>query len=283
MFAHTGIRDFAALFLATALVWSQGCSDTTPADPNAGMQEIYYLSDLSGQIRPVLGYVDSALAKQQAQLTAEQFEIAKQVIREQFASEKLEKRVLEFLEKRAAGEYLDEALEWLRTPLGKKIMRAKIATYSPVDPAEMTSFVEQKQANPPSQKRLELIERYDTAALLSALASTTVLLSAHGAAAMADAVKPEDERLGPEALLKSMNSQSALLEPIFEETSAVTSLFTFRDFSDEEIEALVVFSESEAGKWYHGTTSSVFLETLWETTTSLGDTFIVALPAQPSS
>jgi hypothetical protein len=283
MFAHTGIRDFAALFLATALVWSQGCSDTTPADPNAGMQEIYYLSDLSGQIRPVLGYVDSALAKQQAQLTAEQFEIAKQVIREQFASEKLEKRVLEFLEKRAGREYLDEALEWLRTPLGKKIMRAKIATYSPVDPAEMTSFVEQKQANPPSQKRLELIERYDTAGLLSAMASTTVLLSAHGAAAMADAVKPEDERLGPEALLKSMNSQSALLEPIFEETSAVTSLFTFRDFSDEEIEALVVFSESEAGKWYHGTTSSVFLKTLWETTTSLGDTFIVALPAQPSS
>jgi hypothetical protein len=283
MFAHTGIRDFAALFLATALVWSQGCSDTTPADPNAGMQEIYYLSDLSGQIRPVLGYVDSALAKQQAQLTAEQFEIAKQVIREQFASEKLEKRVLEFLEKRAGREYLDEALEWLRTPLGKKIMRAKIATYSPVDPAEMTSFVEQKQANPPSQKRLELIERYDTAGLLSAMASTTVLLSAHGAAARADAVKPEDERLGPEALLKSMNSQSALLEPIFEETSAVTSLFTFRDFSDEEIEALVVFSESEAGKWYHGTTSSVFLKTLWETTTSLGDTFIVALPAQPSS
>jgi hypothetical protein len=283
MLAHTGIRDFAALFLAAALVWSQGCSEPTPADPDAGMREIYTLSDLSGRIRPVLGYANEALAKQQAQFTEEQFEIAKQVIREQFASERLRERVLEFLEKRAGGEYLDEALEWLRTPLCRKIMRARIATYSPVDPDEMASFVEQKQANPPSQKRLELIERYDDAALLSAMASTTVLLSAYGVAAMADVLKPEDERLGPEALLKSMHSQRVLLEPIFEETSAVTSLFTFRDFFDEEIEAFVVFSESEAGKWYHGTTSSVILETLRETTASLGDTFIVALRAQPSS
>ena len=168
MFAHTGIRDFAALLLAAALVWSQGCSEPTPADPNAGMREIYTLSDLSGQIRPVLGYANEALAKQQTQFTAEQFEIAKQVIREQFASEKLEERVLELLEKRAEREYLDETLEWLRTPLGRKIMQARIASYSPVDPAEMTSFVEQKQANPPSRKRLELIERYDDAALLSA-------------------------------------------------------------------------------------------------------------------
>ena len=67
-----------------------------------------------------------------------------------------------------------------------------------------------------------------------------------------------------------MNSKRALLEPIFEETSAVTSLFAFRDLSDEEIEAFVIFSESEAGRWYHETTSSVFLETLRETTASLG-------------
>jgi len=281
MFAHTGIRDIAALFFATALVWSQGCSNAAHADPNAGIRELYPLSDLSGQIRPILGYANEALAKQQARFTAEQFEIAKRVIREQFASEKLEERVLGFLEKRTGDEYLDEALEWLRTPLGRKIMRAKIATYNPVDPAKMTTFVERKQANPPSEKRLELIERYDDAALLSAMASTTVLLSAYGVAAMADALKPEDERLGPEALLKSMDSQRALLEPIFEETSAVTSLFTFRNFSDEEIEAIVVFSESEAGKWYHGTTSSVFFETLRETTVSLGDAFIVALRAQP--
>jgi len=94
---------------------------------------------------------------------------------------------------------------------------------------------------------------------------------------------PNIENLGPEALLDSMNSQRSLLEPIFEETSAMTSLFAFRDLSDEELEALVIFAESAAGRWYHGTTSSVFLETLRETTASLGDTFIVALLAQPPS
>jgi len=283
MFARTGVRGFAALLLATASVWSQGCSDTTPADPNAGMRDIYYLSDLPGQIPPVRRYVDGALAQQHSQFTAEQLEIAKQVIREQFASEKLEKRMLEFLEKQAGREYLDETLEWLRTPLGRKIMQARIAIHGPVGSAEMTRFVEQKEVNPPSKKRLELIERYDAAAILSGMASGTVLLSAYGTAVMIDALKPEGERLGPEALLESMNSQRSLLEPIFEETSAVTSLFAFRNFSDEEVEALVIFAESEAGKWYHGTTSSVFLNTLREATANLGKALVVAILAKSSS
>ena len=283
MIAGTGVRGFAALLLASTSVWSQGCSDTTPADPKAGMREIYYLSDLPGQIPSVHSIVEGALAERDSQFTAEQLEIAKQVIREQFASEKLEKRVLEFLEQQALREHLGETLEWLRTPLGRKIVQARIAIHSPVGSAEMTRFVEQKEVNPPSRKRLELIERYDAAALLSGMASETVLLSAYGIAVMVDALKPEGERLGPEALLDSMNSQRSLLEPIFEETSAMTSLFAFRDLSDEELEALVIFAESAAGRWYHGTTSSVFLETLRETTASLGDTFIVALLAQPPS
>ena len=37
MFARTGIRKFATLLLGTALIWSPGCSDPTPADPNAGI------------------------------------------------------------------------------------------------------------------------------------------------------------------------------------------------------------------------------------------------------
>jgi hypothetical protein len=283
MFAHTGIRDFAALLLATALVWSQGCSEPTPADPNAGMRDIYSLSDLSGRIRSILDYANEALAKQRAQFTEEQLEIAKQVIREQFASERLGRRVLEFLEKRAEREYLDETLEWLETPLGEKIMRVKIASYSPADPAEMASFIEETRADPPSQKRLDLIERYDAAAHLSRMTSETVLLSAYGVAVMADSLKPEAERRGPKALQTSMISKRALLKPIFKETSAVASLFTFRDLSDEELETFVIFSESEAGRWYHETTSSVFLGTLFETTANLGSALVAALPAQPSS
>lgn len=283
MFAHAGIRDFAALLVATVLVWSQGGSNAAHADPNAGAREIYELSDLSAQIRPVLAYAIEALVQHQNQFTAEQFDIAIQVLREHLSSEKLEAHVLKSLEKRANSEHVDEALEWLRTPLGGKTLRARIAIHSPVDPLEMASFVEEKQANPPSQKRLKLTERYEDAARLHDMTSATVLMCAYGVAAMADALKPEHERLGREALLKSMTSQRALLEPIFDETSTITSQFIFRDFSDEEIEAVVAFSESDAGSWYLGTTSTAFLEALQETTASLGEVFLLALPARTPS
>jgi hypothetical protein len=283
MFARTGIRDFATLLLGAVLISSPGCSDRTPADPNAGIREIFYLSDLSGQIQSVLDHVNGSLEMQRARFTAEQFEIAKQVIQKQFATEKVEQRMLDFLEKQTEREYLDENLEWLHTPLGKKIVEARIATYRPGSAAEMASFVEKKRANPPSQKRLELIERYDAAARLSSIASETMLLPAYGTAVMVDALEPKDERQGPKALRESMISRRALLEPIFKEMSAVTSLFAFRDLSDEEIEAVVIFSESEAGKWYYETTSTVFLETLLEITANLGGTLVAALSAQPSS
>jgi hypothetical protein len=45
----------------------------------------------------------------------------------------------------------------------------------------------------------------------------------------------------------------------------------------------VTFSESEAGKWYFETTSSVFLDTLEETVANLGPVFVAALRAKPSS
>jgi hypothetical protein len=283
MFARKGIRDLAALLLGAVLVSSPGCSDPTPADRNAGLREIFTLSDLSGQIQPVIDHVNASLEQQRTRFTAAQFEIAKQVVQEQFALEKVERRMLGILEKRTEREHVNENLEWLRTPLGKKIVEARIATYRPGSAAEMASFMEKKRANPPSQKRLELIERYDTAANLSGIASETMLLPAYGIAIMVDALEPKDERQGPKALRESVISRRALLEPIFKEMSAVTSLFAFRDLSDEEIEALVVFSESEAGKWYYGTTSTVFLQALLEITSNLGAPLIAALPAQPSS
>jgi hypothetical protein len=283
MFAHTGIRHCAALLAATAAVSLQGCSEPQPKDPNAGVREIYALSDLPARIAHVVDYANEALAKQREQFAEEPFEIAKRVIREQLAPERLEEQVLESLAERAEREHVEVALEWLESPLGEKVVRDRAASYEPADPEEVASFVEGTRVNPPSRKRLELIERYGAAAHLSRMTSESVLLSAYGVAVMVDSLKPEPERQGPQALKASMISKRALLEPIFQETSAVSSLFAFRDLSDEELGTLVSFSESESGRWYHDTTSSVFLDALLDTTANLGSALLVALAAQPAS
>ena len=283
MFGDTGVRGFAALLAATALMGGLGCSDPAPSDPNAAIREIYYLSDLPGQVQPMAGYVEIALNQQRKEFTPEQLKIASWTVREVLSAERLEKKVLDELEEQTEREPLDAALEWLRTPLVKKIMQTRIAASGPAGTAEMKFFIEKLRTNPPSEKRVKLVERYDQAGRVSILAIETMLLSGYAVAVMYDALKPAEEREGPAALRESMKSQRALLIPVFKETAALTSLFVFRDISDEELESFVLASEGEVGKWYYATIWSVFLNAVLDFTANLGDVFVKTLESQPAS
>jgi hypothetical protein len=214
MLGDSGIGKLAAWVLGVALAWSQGCSESPPAKPDAGASEAYHLSYLPGQIQTALDSIDGAFQSQRTRFTAAQLAVAKQVLEEQLIPEKLEKRTLERLAESAAPGFLDATLEWLRTPHVQRIVQARIAAESPTGVAEMKGFFDQKQANPPSEKRLELIERYNRATRLSRLAEETVLLSGYGVAVMADAVAPAAERLGPEAVRESMDNRRTLLSSL---------------------------------------------------------------------
>jgi hypothetical protein len=283
MSGDSGIREFAAPLLAATLIWFLACSETIPVEPNPAMEEIYRLSDLRGQIETVIEYIDGALEPHRATFTAEQFEVAEELVKKQFAAEKLEQETLERLTAQSSPEFLDETLAWLRTPIVAKVMQAKSATWSPKGMAGMKSVVDQRQKNPPSSKLFELIERYDQAASQSEVAQDTIQLSGLAVAVMADSLRPAPEQQGITALQASMNARRNLIKPFFKEMSIVTSLVYFQDLSEEEIEAFVTFSESEAGKWYYETTSSAFLETLQEVAENLGAIFVAVLQAQPSS
>jgi hypothetical protein len=283
MFGESGIRKFATLLCAATLTWCLACSETTPVEPNPAMDEIYWLSDLQGQIETVVEYTNGALDPQREQFTAEQFEVAKQLVREQFAAKKLTQMTLARLQAEGSSPFVDEALAWLQTPTVRKVMKAKGATWSPTGLAGMKSVVDQRKQDPPSEKRLELVERYDQAAGQSEVVQSTIQMSGLAVAVMADSLEPAPEQQGIPALQASMNARRKLIKPFFKEMSIVTSLVYFHDLSEEEIEAFVAFSESEAGRWYYETTSSAFLDTLQEVAEDLGRVFVAALQAQPSS
>jgi hypothetical protein len=283
MLGDDGIRMFAVLLLAISLVWSTGCSESPPADPNAGMRELYDLSDLPRQVQPLAAFIESTLEQQRAQFTSEQFEVAKQVIRTQFNPDDLAGQARDRVEKQPQRDLLGATLESLRSPAVRNVIQAKVTVLRPSRAEEMKAFFEQERASPATQKRRELIERYDRSARASSIAAEIMLLSANCVTVMANALTPPEERLGPAALRKSTIERQKLLEPIFEEMTLVVSLFGFRNISDEELESFVTFSESEAGKWYYEITSAALLGTLRDITANLDTVFIAALPTRPSS
>jgi hypothetical protein len=282
MIGGIGIRKVAAVLSFAVLAGGLGCEEAMqPADPDAKMREIYFLSYLPGQVDPVGLYVEQALGQQKSIFTAEQYAVAEKVVHEQMSAEKLEAATLKRLAAQPQREYLDEGLAWLNTPNVRKFMAKKSAAWSPTGLQEMKVYLEKEPQNPPSERRLALIERYDTATNSSGLTAETMLLSAYGVAVMHDALQPTDQRLGPQKLQDSMATQRSVLTPIFKETSTVAHKFAFGDLSDDELEEIVVFAESNPGQWLYTTISTTFLNGVLESTANLGSLFLAALPEPP--
>lgn len=280
MFRRSGFGQIATFLMSAALATGLGCTEEEPADPNAAIREIYYLSDLQGQVQPIAIYAEQALDQQTAIFTSEQREIARAVIEKELNAKKVEAAILQRLADQPQREHLDAARKWLQTPAVEDFMQSKMMSWSPAGLQEMKAFVESQQGKPVNERREALIERFDKATNASGLAAETMLLSAYGIAVMHDVLQPVDERSGPEALRESMASQRNVLKPIFKETSAVSARFAFRNLSDDEVEAFVDFLESPPGQWLYSTTQSTFLNGLLGITANLGSIYIAALPTQ---
>jgi len=273
---------FAALAV-TAFGLGLSCSDGKTANSETEARETLFESALSGQVKPVAELAYQALTRSRRQLTDEQFAVAEKIVRREFGEEKLEHRILTRLADASQNEHLEAVLDWLRSPLGERVSNAWVAASDPATLSAMKSFVEEKNANPPSRRRVELIERFNESALTSEISSNTLLLAALGAAVMVDAIRPADQRIGPEELRASTDARQQLVIPIFNEMSSIVYLLVFRDFSDEELEAVVQFAESDDGRWYYQTTASALVESLLETANGIGETYVAALSKKPAS
>jgi hypothetical protein len=283
MTATSGFQKLAAAFSVAALALGTGCAEKESADPNAAMREIYYLSDLPGQVDPLERYAEQALAQQQAEFTPVQFEIAREVIARELGAKNVEQAVLQRLAEQSQREHLDAALAWLKRPEVAEIMRAKSTAWSTEGQLEMKAFFEGEGGEPPPASRQALIERYDAATNTSALAAETMLLSAYAVAVMHDALKPPDEQQGPAKLRDAMAAQRNVLKPIFKATSSVSTRFAFRNLTDDEIEEFLEFVESPPGQWLYATTSTSFLNGLLGITANLGGVYVAKLPPQARS
>jgi hypothetical protein len=283
MFRKNGFERITGFLMSVALATGLGCSKDEAVDPNAGIREIYYLSDLQGQVQPISIYAEQTLDQQTTLFTPEQREIARQVIQRELSAKKIEQAVLERLADQPQREHLDAAREWLKTPAVEKFMQSKVIAWTPAGLQEMKVFVESQQGKPVNERREALIERYDKATKSSDREAETMLLAAYGVAVMHDVLQPIDQRTGPEELRQAMTTQRGVLKPIFKETSAVAARFAFRDQSDDEVEAFVGFLESPAGQWLSNTTQSTFLNGLLGTTANLGSIYFAALPGQAAA
>ena len=276
-------RWLAVLGGALALVPAAGCPAPEPASPEPGIADVFELSALRQQVANVGENVRSGLALRRPYFSQEQFAIAEQIAGERFAPSALEARVRDQLAENAASEHIAPVVEWLRTPLGRRLIESVNHTYSPEAAEEMKEFVDDRRANPPTQVRLDLVERYDAAANSAEISAKLLLLAALTGNIMVNALEPRADRLAPEQLIESVDNQYQLLQPVFVETASIQTQMMLQEFSDADVSSLVLFSESAHGKWYHHVTAAALLDAIEESAIEMEHVYLADLGTQPAS
>ena len=283
MNSGTGRQIVAASLLAALLVGGHGCSRDEARLGTDEARELYALSHISLRFGVVREFLDEQIALHRATWTPEQFENASRVTEQRLSAEILSRKILDHLATQPDPRFTAAVLEWLRTSEARQVHEAAAITTDAEIAAEFKAFMAAEGQRQPSAERLALIERYDRAARCSSDSRSSLRLAIYAAGVMSDALAPSEARAGAEASRKFAERKSELLEPVFEELSAITLQFAFRGLSDADVAAFVERSESEPVQWYYRTLSNAFLGALEEISSDLGAVFVAALESQPDA
>ena len=171
------------------------------------------------------------------------------VVADIFSADGLRENMHQALARSLQADRARTLLAWLRTPLSQRIVSFESAWPTAERQVELTAFVNELTARPPSAARLALIHRLEHAkevgqgtALVLAAAGTALERSLTSESAGPAAVAPMDE----DARFRTMTSL----------------LYTYQELSDVELARYVVFLESPTGRWLTSLTRSAVLASL---------------------
>ena len=133
------------------------------------------------------------------------------------------------------------ALEWYRSPLGRRVVEAELDVPPGSPPVVM---------EPPSAERLVLIERIDEAGGASEAALDITMILARSLARAADQILPVHERLGPERLEQRIAGARFAAFAEARRACFVNMLVAYRGLADAELAAYVRWVESSPGRWF---------------------------------
>ncbi len=171
---------------------------------------------------------------------------------ESFSAETIYQEVLNKIKENFDEKNLKTMLEFFKSPLAKKMVNLEIESGGPERSQNLSDFAMKLQSNPPAQERLALIKRLADAANSSdfSIEVTTQLGLAMMRGINATDLVPSEKKLKLDDIQRYENEMRSKLKGPLENSSLISSLYTYQSVSDEEIKQYAAFYESETGQWF---------------------------------
>jgi hypothetical protein len=135
-----------------------------------------------------------------------------------------------------------ELLYWLRSPLSRRVVDLEVQAASPEARRQLAEYAEKLRRAPASQRRLNLVQRLDSALRSSEFRVEMAMVLIRE---VATALAP-----GGSLSESSLQSLRADFWKTAHDGALLHFLFAYRSLPDEELEEYVRFWESDRGRWF---------------------------------
>jgi len=206
----------------------------------ARTQLVGLLSGIAGQLRPARGQMS---AKDQAAVD--------RILRQALRHEAVYALVRDAFLLQVDRTNLEATAAWLRSPLARKIVALEIASSEPGTEQKVAAYAAAIKANPPPEHRVELLQRLDWATAASEISADLAAAVSRGITTAVSAAGPAEQRLRPGQIEDRVAQVRAQASEVLREPHGAATLYTYRELEDDELTAYVLFSGSEAGRWYN--------------------------------
>jgi len=149
---------------------------------------------------------------------------------------------------------LSKILDWLNSPLGTRFIASELEAASVEGQNNLLRYVATLSSNPPLESRILLIQEFERKSRLTDLTMNMLKSMMMGMAKTANASLSNEEKLEEAELIKQMEEIYTNMEPMMRESiwqqMLLTSHYSYRDFSDDELSEYIKFIDSDIGKKY---------------------------------
>jgi hypothetical protein len=187
-----------------------------------------------------------------------------------FSPDVLKKTIVEEMERELTNQDLVAALNWLDSPIGRKFSKLEKAASTPEAHIEIQEFANQLKDSPPSQERMEVLQKLDSLVKASET-SAEILLNTQVAFAVTNSWSlPQENQIPLDEISAELESIRPQIDALVKSQTLLYFLYTYRNVDISELEEYVKFSGSTAGSRYHISALAGLKKALFDGVLALG-------------
>lgn len=222
--------------------------------PKSGPTKIDELLELSGARAQLVGLVTRVAADLRpapGQMSAADLATIDRILAQSLRNEAVYGAVRDAFLPQVDRPSLETTAAWLRTQVGRKIIGLEIASSQPGAEQRVAEYTAMVKANPPSARRLELLQRLDWVTGANETSADLLAAIARGLSTAVSAAGPPESRLRPGQIEDRAAQARARANETLREVRTMSMLYTYQTLEDDELSEYVRFSGTDAGRWYN--------------------------------